>query len=550
MKLLFMLLLALQHSHVFQVPSTWNTKNGQRSLDHVPTVAEKMALWNAGSSELPNDFLTWHFTHLIQGDTRGAWNATDCWATNADPLRVVEFEGGGSSFFMTEPGPDGPWNQLRIPDSCNPPTANDGLAQIYNHDDPDHIWLFYQLRKYTSNCPNGENVCWTMANVRRFARTKAQAAEDAASGRPTGRGMGVDPEYVPNSGAQGACHASATYAHGIVHKEDLDQGELKHGIGIIIFTERVEDHAKNYPCKVPWSTTYPVPPGTPGRNAADMGERLVLKPDIDIDALDIGPDAKTILKGIQTYFYTPVDSTGEAVSSFVVENNALAGRDFRIIGSTFPNLGAFTDWLFTNSREIPCQPAFPGECGGADPPADFPPSTTTPPPPPPPAPPVTITMNPVRPVAGQSVTVTISDGPVKPLDWASIFAQDQLDTDFAATPWKYFTNTQVGSDVGIRPATLTFTAPATGTWDLRVFSDDSYTRMGTLTFAVDSPAPPDPCVTNPLRVTVSQWPSTASGGSRITYNTSVGEARTEWLAGPPPTFRVTDIRGCIVNVTR
>lgn len=396
--LAFMLLLAssLQaqfdgYSHWFGIPSTWNTQNGQTSLSHTPNVSERMAVWNAGVfNGKVEDIYNWNYTHLLINPIVYTGSTTTCYANNSDPLKTVLFDVGGSSFYMTDPATnDGPWNVLRIPDElarCQPPSGNDNLVTIVNEDDPDHIWAFYQLRRYTSGCPGGQSVCWEMNNVRRFARTRAQYDEDMALGRPTGRGMGVDSTYTPNSGAQGACHGSAAYPHGSVHEEDFVAGRLSHGITFTFFRESNFEHNKLYPCRMPGTVRWdydnpddtnpessPLSQGEPPRvNAPWMGERLVLRPDINIDALDVGAATKLILKGIQEYFYMPVDSLGESISNFSVDNASVAGRDFRVVGSSFASQSAFTQWLFLNSREVACQPAYPNECIGADPPPDFP----------------------------------------------------------------------------------------------------------------------------------------------------------------------------------
>lgn len=471
---------AQQYSHWFGIPSTWNTKIGQTSLTHTPSLAERQAVFDnpmAGSAALMADMNYAHYSFMFGHDPGNVFGVVNCYANNSDPLQTVLALDGTNNFQFFQnnaSGPDGSWSSVRIPDDCIPPTGNDGLVNLINTDDPDHLWAYYKLERRTSNCPGGIPVCFRAGNVRRFARTYSQYAEDIAFGWPTGRGMGVDSIYEPFSGAQGACHASAAYPHGSVHDEDFDAGEMQHAIALAVYTERVAAHDKLYPCKVPGSTTYPVPPGNPSLvNMPVMGERLQLDPSLNIDALDIGAASKIILKGAQVYGYIPVDSVGEAIASFYVNNDGAAGRDLRIVGSSFANIGELRAYMFGNSRWIPCQPAFPNECNGANPPDGFPSETA-----------ITISTS-VLPQADEDVAYNqniTAVGGALPLTW-------DITSGLAALQ-------AIGMDLGTPsgqsvPFLGTPTTAGTYNFTVRVTDDNSVQATRNLSFAV-APNDPDP----------------------------------------------------------
>ena len=88
---------------------------------------------------------------------------------------------------------------------------------------------------------------------------------------------------------------------------------------------------------------------------------------------------------------------------------------------------------------------------------------------------------------GQTVTVTITGGTASRLDWAGIYTPSGGNTQYI--DWKYLNNTKTAPSSAIRPATITFTAPTAGTYEFRLFANDTYTLItssGLLTVVTSS----------------------------------------------------------------
>jgi len=78
---------------------------------------------------------------------------------------------------------------------------------------------------------------------------------------------------------------------------------------------------------------------------------------------------------------------------------------------------------------------------------------------------------------GQSVTVTVANGPGNPRDWVGLHVSSAADTTYL--DWKFLDGTRTAPVTGLTSATLTFTMPSTpGTYNFRLFAP-GYTKLAT-----------------------------------------------------------------------
>lgn len=315
----------------FDTQSTWFTKTGANQAAQIVT-------WNnptSGSAAFINDILTYGGTPFVLN--QGAYAAVHCTASNSDPLVTVT----GVPTYQVQLG----WNVLHIPTSCNAPGGDDGQVVIINTDDARFLWATYGAHNTGST--------WTAASVRLWSRTAAAEGVNSAKGR----GMGVESVYDGLGGGLSACRASVDFALGDILQSELDNGVIPHAMRFAYNGYRLLNGAlQPYPCV---SSAI----GVDNRPAAGtMGQRLMFNPNIDVDSLNIGADMKTILKAAQEYGF--IQSDGSPQAQFYLEKIASwSGYDF-----TTPGISDFFNYLFTNSREIPCLNAYTGECNGVDPP--------------------------------------------------------------------------------------------------------------------------------------------------------------------------------------
>jgi len=89
-------------------------------------------------------------------------------------------------------------------------------------------------------------------------------------------------------------------------------------------------------------------------------------------------------------------------------------------------------------------------------------------------------------VPGESITVTFSGAPATSnLDWIGQFPASAPDSTWASHPWQYLN--------GVANGTRTFTLPSTeGSYEYRLFPNDSLTRIATSPTVIVSVAPPPP----------------------------------------------------------
>jgi hypothetical protein len=79
---------------------------------------------------------------------------------------------------------------------------------------------------------------------------------------------------------------------------------------------------------------------------------------------------------------------------------------------------------------------------------------------------------------GQSVSVTLQNGPGNPKDWLSLGAAGAADT--AYSDWKYLNGTRTAPASGLTTATVSFIMPTTaGTYSVRLFANGGYSKLAT-----------------------------------------------------------------------
>src|ERR1019366_4579749 len=103
------------------------------------------------------------------------------------------------------------------------------------------------------------------------------------------------------------------------------------------------------------------------------------------------------------------------------------------------------------------------------------------------------------------ISFALANGPGNVRDWVGLFSTSAADTAFAS--WEYLNNLKTAPFGGIATAALQFTAPTVaGTYDIRLFSNDSFTKLVTsaaITVQAAAPPPPPPPPSGPT-LTVTQ----------------------------------------------
>jgi subtilisin family serine protease len=126
---------------------------------------------------------------------------------------------------------------------------------------------------------------------------------------------------------------------------------------------------------------------------------------------------------------------------------------------------------------------------------------------------------PATPVApGGIAAVTIANGQGNPTDWIGLYQSNAGDSTFVA--WAYLNGLATPPAVGLTSATLQFVAPMVlGTYQFRLFSNNSYARIGTSnSFSVAAIQPPTLGISD---VTVAE----GNGGANLaTFTVSLSPA--------------------------
>jgi hypothetical protein len=115
--------------------------------------------------------------------------------------------------------------------------------------------------------------------------------------------------------------------------------------------------------------------------------------------------------------------------------------------------------------------------------------------------------------AGGTVTATIADGPANMGDWVGLYAASDPDSTYLA--WSYLNGSRTRPATGMSSATVPFTMLMTpGTYNVRLFLNDSTTRLATSATITVTGTPPN--------VTVSA--TTVSAGGTVTATIADGPA--------------------------
>lgn len=262
-----------------------------------------------------------------------------CVATSGDPLKNVIVNNPTTGNWQA----DGWFTNIRVPASCltSGTPGSDQHVILYRSDDSSFIWEFW-LWWY-----DGTN--YRAERGRRWARTAA------ASTGGDGLGRGVlypRPSYDGNS-LTTACGASATKTMGTITKEELQAGEIKHKINIIVPRTHPSPYTALWPCN------YNGAPGGQGTTSSfKHGEHLMLNPDINVDGLSYGNGMKIVLKALQNYGGIITDQTCSSCGPSIGQTEDV---DMGALGFSFSASGIGT-FLADNLRIIKCVEAFAGEC--------------------------------------------------------------------------------------------------------------------------------------------------------------------------------------------
>ena len=90
----------------------------------------------------------------------------------------------------------------------------------------------------------------------------------------------------------------------------------------------------------------------------------------------------------------------------------------------------------------------------------------------------TVTVSTTTATPGQTIQVTVSNGPGNARDWVGLHATSAADTVYL--DWKYLNGTRTPPAAGLTSATIAFTMPSTpGTYNFRLFQNGAYTKLAT-----------------------------------------------------------------------
>src|SRR5207245_3202589 len=87
--------------------------------------------------------------------------------------------------------------------------------------------------------------------------------------------------------------------------------------------------------------------------------------------------------------------------------------------------------------------------------------------------------------SGATFTASVANGPANARDWIALYQAGAANASYS--DWKYLNGLQTPPTTGVGSATVTFTAPpASGSYNVRVFSNDTYTLIASSpNFVVD-----------------------------------------------------------------
>lgn len=314
----------------FEVPSTWTTKTGG-------TLAERRVRFANPSPHSPELIADVLAKTRILSVYHGPWQSVHVVARNSDPVVTVT----GCEQYAIDRG----WNQFHMPVDAKPPGENDGHMVITNADQPGFLWA---LGGGTSIV--GPNQ-WFALYCRLWARQRATVGVNGAMGR----GMGVEAVNIDKTGGNTACPASADIALGTILKSEIERGVIPHALRWLYPSNVNNKFQCPYPCQLPYDGI--------------TGYRVMLNPDVDVNALQVGNALKIALKAAQEYGFILTDWAPDDSSFHAETQKDWSGYSFDPVGASFPSMFDFATWFYQNSRQIPCVEAYPGECAGVDPPS-------------------------------------------------------------------------------------------------------------------------------------------------------------------------------------
>jgi hypothetical protein len=135
--------------------------------------------------------------------------------------------------------------------------------------------------------------------------------------------------------------------------------------------------------------------------------------------------------------------------------------------------------------------------------------------------------------AGGTINVTIANGPGNTSDWLALFPSTAPDASTSYVNWMYMNGQRFEPAPGLTSASLQFPAPATaGTYNVRLFANGSWTKVGTsgnITVSSSQPSPPS----QPASITATA--SVAVGGTIAVAITNGPGNPSDWLGLFPST---------------
>ena len=125
---------------------------------------------------------------------------------------------------------------------------------------------------------------------------------------------------------------------------------------------------------------------------------------------------------------------------------------------------------------------------------------------------------------GASMNIVVADGPANTTDWIGLFAANAPDSP--PLKWSYLNGSTTPPASGLAAANVSMTAPAaSGTYNLRLFASNSYTRLATSNTVTVAP---------PLQPSVTLLTPSVAPGGVIQFAIANGPGTaTDWVALHP-----------------
>ncbi len=191
----------------------------------------------------------------------------------------------GQLYESVDPDHDGIAEDIPLPDGCWPDPSNDG-----------HMILVDPYKR----------VCWEFSIAHKLGPGKWEASIiDKWDLNGPGYREPFSGKYWWRSGARGS---GCPFIAGLIRPEEIEAGEINHALAIAtpINRKKISDEAK-------WEYELCSPPASRtdgsgiGPEYVPEGARLQLNPNLDLDALGISEDAKTVARAMQQYGIFVVD---------------------------------------------------------------------------------------------------------------------------------------------------------------------------------------------------------------------------------------------------